>query len=94
MQFFWGDTKAVRIATHFIQREQTVIEIQGCILKALRHDRGSHLLKLADKTTLLCLLVGARRRLILSSSMSRTNANSSRLTVGLRRCAWDTACWT
>ena len=29
-----------------------------------------------------------------SSSMSRTNANSSRLTVGLRRCAWDTACWT
>ena len=29
-----------------------------------------------------------------SRSISRTNANSSRLTVGLRRCAWDTACWT
>ena len=87
MEFLYRDTEAVRIAADLIQREQTVVDIQGRIFEAFRHDRSGHLLEFADKTALLCLSSSLADAWYLSSSMSCTKPNSARLTAGLRRCA-------
>ena len=39
------DAEAIRIAAHFVEREQPVEGIKGGILDALRHHRGRNLLK-------------------------------------------------
>ena len=49
MKFVDADAEMLRLAPYFIQRSQPVVDIERCVLQALRHDRPSALLEFQNE---------------------------------------------
>src|ERR1041384_5138242 len=52
-----ADPELLRFAADFIERREAVVNVEGCVLNALRHDRGGHLLEFQDEMRMLAARV-------------------------------------